>query len=197
VVLDHHLLNGHGHMTLITFQDGKPVMRDGKVGTEQECCCCDQCKVRLYTAYSVCVANPPDTSQEDWLCQIYANAFDWLKTALESYGWTVTISDIPFPELPPGCEEENVACAKRLVAECSMCGFDGLGDAEVFSLSEYEADNPLPEEPPLNGAPQPQQVFLGIGPLTMLGSWPCDASRGTFEVGFNPPYEYPTCNPLP
>lgn len=26
-------------MTLITFQDGKPVMRDGKVGTEQDCCC--------------------------------------------------------------------------------------------------------------------------------------------------------------
>lgn len=26
-------------MTLITLQDGKPVMRDGKVGTEQECCC--------------------------------------------------------------------------------------------------------------------------------------------------------------
>jgi len=26
-------------MTLITFQDGKPIMRDGKVGTEQGCCC--------------------------------------------------------------------------------------------------------------------------------------------------------------
>jgi hypothetical protein len=30
-------------MTLITFQDGKPVLRDGKVGTEQACCCCDNC----------------------------------------------------------------------------------------------------------------------------------------------------------
>lgn len=39
VVLDHHLRNGDGGMTLITFQDGKPVMRDGKVGTEQDCCC--------------------------------------------------------------------------------------------------------------------------------------------------------------
>jgi hypothetical protein len=27
-------------MTLISFQGGKPVMRDGKVGTEQNCCCC-------------------------------------------------------------------------------------------------------------------------------------------------------------
>lgn len=26
-------------MTLITFQDGKPVMRDGKVGTGSACCC--------------------------------------------------------------------------------------------------------------------------------------------------------------
>jgi hypothetical protein len=26
-------------MTLITLQDGKLVLRDGKVGTEQECCC--------------------------------------------------------------------------------------------------------------------------------------------------------------
>lgn len=28
-------------MTLITFQDGKVVLRDGKVGTEQDCCCSD------------------------------------------------------------------------------------------------------------------------------------------------------------
>lgn len=26
-------------MTLVTFQDGRVVMRDGKVGTEQACCC--------------------------------------------------------------------------------------------------------------------------------------------------------------
>lgn len=34
-------------MTLITFQDGKAVMREGQVGTEQECCCrgvgCEDC----------------------------------------------------------------------------------------------------------------------------------------------------------
>ena len=30
-------------MTLITFQDGKPVFRDGKVGTGQGCCCGPQC----------------------------------------------------------------------------------------------------------------------------------------------------------
>lgn len=35
-------------MTLITFQDGKVVMRDGKVGTEQACCC-QQCECRVTT----------------------------------------------------------------------------------------------------------------------------------------------------
>lgn len=30
-------------MTLITFQDGKVVFRDGKVGTEQACCCEQGC----------------------------------------------------------------------------------------------------------------------------------------------------------
>lgn len=32
-------------MTLITFQDGQPVMRDGKIGTEQECCCNCTCGI--------------------------------------------------------------------------------------------------------------------------------------------------------
>lgn len=47
-------------MTLITFQDGKVVMRDGKVGTEQGCCCgcatdedcTTQCCVYVWQAYS-------------------------------------------------------------------------------------------------------------------------------------------------
>ena len=39
MVQHHHLCHGDG-MTLITVQDGKIVMRDGQVGTEQACCCC-------------------------------------------------------------------------------------------------------------------------------------------------------------
>lgn len=38
-------------MTLITFKDGKPVLRAGKVGTEQACCCgctCDNCEAHIY-----------------------------------------------------------------------------------------------------------------------------------------------------
>lgn len=42
MVLHHHLLDGQ-LMTLITFQDGKAVFRNGKVGSEQECCCQQPC----------------------------------------------------------------------------------------------------------------------------------------------------------
>lgn len=47
MVQHHDLLDGDGRMTLITFTDGKPVMRDGKVGTGETCCCakgCDCCE---------------------------------------------------------------------------------------------------------------------------------------------------------
>lgn len=40
VVLGDHLRND---MTLITFKDGAVVMHDGKVGSEQDCCCKCQC----------------------------------------------------------------------------------------------------------------------------------------------------------
>lgn len=47
VVQHLHLRYGDQYaMTLITFQDGKPVMRDGKVGAGQGCCCesgCGRC----------------------------------------------------------------------------------------------------------------------------------------------------------
>jgi hypothetical protein len=39
VVFDHHLFYGHSGMTLISFEGGGPVFRDGKVGTSQNCCC--------------------------------------------------------------------------------------------------------------------------------------------------------------
>jgi hypothetical protein len=40
-------------MTLITFQGGKPVLRDGKVGTEQACCCgCIPCACEKAVDYT-------------------------------------------------------------------------------------------------------------------------------------------------
>jgi hypothetical protein len=62
-------------MTLITLQDGKIVVRDGKVGTEQACCCgcleCpDECCV-LISGRNTCESGdagelPPDGEYEAW-----------------------------------------------------------------------------------------------------------------------------------
>jgi hypothetical protein len=52
-------------MTLITFQNGKVVMRDGQVGTEQECCC----EPAECCAYSIVFPIDPDSGSEqfrDW-----------------------------------------------------------------------------------------------------------------------------------
>lgn len=38
VVLNHHVLNEYGRMTLISWNGG-PIFRNGAVGTEQGCCC--------------------------------------------------------------------------------------------------------------------------------------------------------------
>jgi len=47
-------------MTLIAFEDGKPVFRDGKVGTGEACCCglCPPCN--LPRTLSVTIEGFPD-----------------------------------------------------------------------------------------------------------------------------------------
>lgn len=52
-------------MTLITFQDGKPVLRDGKVGTEQACCC-GECGCALREGHSIVVAVDGQDVTADW-----------------------------------------------------------------------------------------------------------------------------------
>jgi hypothetical protein len=209
VVLDHDLLYGHGVMTLITFQDGKPVLRDGAVGTEQACCCgCDPCLVRLCAAYAIC-NDPNDTSSLEWACGINDNAYLWLKAALESVGWTVAISEWPIEEIPGGdnCPFGNgIYCRQKIVATCSLCELNGPNDGEWLNLEEYVIDNPLPDEPlPPSGIPQGQYIFVGSPPIDMYGSFPCDSNRGSgFTTLQGPcgdkPYfntMIPICNPLP
>lgn len=76
-------------MTTIAFQDGKVVMRDNKVGTEQECCCifcrCDDCPENYdFSVTFYGVKNGPLTFTHPYvslggnaslaLCDDYANA---------------------------------------------------------------------------------------------------------------------------
>ena len=196
MVLNHHLL--YLCMTLITFQDGKPVMRDGKVGTEQACCCgCDPCLLRLCTAYGICITEPAGNEQE--VCDEFAAQFLWLKEAIESVGWTVTISEWPTEEIPqPGCDDPEQGllgyqCRQKIVATCSVCDVYGPNDGEWLDLEAYAIENP------------PPTGFIGSQPLGLFGSFPCDPAR---EAGFSYfpgfcgtladfNYRVPVCNPLP
>jgi len=76
-------------MMLITFQDGKPVMRDGKVGTEQECCCEPPCCVQLLTFQNVLAA----------YTEGYENCWkpmtQEIQSRLQAAGWTVTLNETP------------------------------------------------------------------------------------------------------
>ena len=64
VVLNNNLLYLNRRMTLITFSDGKVVMKGDAVGTEQACCCneCDSdddCCVNEYVYLMVCATPDP------------------------------------------------------------------------------------------------------------------------------------------
>lgn len=73
-------------MTKITFTDGKPVMRDGKVGTGQECCCDGQCTYRY-----VCVERIE-----------HLKAGKWDKWPTSGCGYTAgDADDVPLDQ-PPG-----------------------------------------------------------------------------------------------
>jgi hypothetical protein len=69
-------------MTLITLQDGKIVLRDGKVGTEQECCCC--C-VQL-----IAFPDVVGVYAEDWEC-CFKPMWEEYVARLAAAGWTATI----------------------------------------------------------------------------------------------------------
>jgi hypothetical protein len=129
-------------------------------------------------------------------CDEQAAQFLWLKAALESVGWSVTISEWPLDELPqPGCDDPpffGYGCRQKIVATCSsLCDFYSLEDGEWLDLEQYAIDNPIP-----GGFFYPEELF---------GSFPCDPGR---EAGF-PSYpgfcgsvagfdtRVPVCNPLP
>lgn len=91
-------------MTLITFQDGKPVLRDGKVGTEQACCCtvpctCNTCEAHIYVnGVEVPVNNPFGYTPLSECNECAINSVS------PSQGW----ADIPCTETPPwttACED--------------------------------------------------------------------------------------------
>lgn len=172
VVLNHHLLNGNCSMTLITFQDGVAVMRDGKVGTEQACCCEDGCapcpdleslciSITL-TDYNgnVYTANEADVSWFAGTGTVYFNGFDYAVTIacdLEavggisvSAGWASLIDDCICTS---GFGNDGLACSNAekwyLGTAAATIQFDDIGlpcgggcPADLGTFSVTFADPP-------------------------------------------------------
>jgi hypothetical protein len=132
-------------MTLITFQDGKPVMRDGKVGTEQACCCgCSTCLTLSGRAWSNpglsmsgCTESPFWSQEQD---EADINAFldrieqfvQDLADNLTAAGWTATVAVVTrtvqtsYIECQEACESGECYVIEylwdiRLTATCECC----------------------------------------------------------------------------
>jgi hypothetical protein len=132
VVQRHDLCNSNGkRMTLITLQDGKPILKDGKIGTEQACCCgeeegncqdCDLICCMIIEARNLC---EPGTTVQDG----GGAGETWgISPATGFFGQTVYQWFL--------VEVENeFELAFYIFVELSACNVDGTYDAQVFSGS--------------------------------------------------------------
>jgi hypothetical protein len=71
-------------MTLITFQDGAVVFRDGKVGTEQACCCGQECDLSAAAEEQPAVSMATDCN-----CEVGTLDGNYSYTGVDfnGYGW--------------------------------------------------------------------------------------------------------------
>ena len=126
MVLDHHLLNGHGSMTRITFEDGKVTMRGGKVATEEECRC--KCITIGLQAGPLVVG----MLEADWTGSEFEQRWNAIKALLEAEGWTVTINVTPYTENG----QDFVSLSMDIASDCC---FDC--DAMVAAMEENNSNN--------------------------------------------------------
>lgn len=177
-------------MTLITFSDGKPVLRDGKVGTEQECCCgCNDCLATIDTFVVVCA------DQE--VCDAEQAHFQSLADALEANGWTVSLStecgDAMCGESPPTCcYYLNATCSTLCWLQDHPCcqganwnSGDYANNPNWFNLSQYPGFT-------WGGG----GIVLSIPCLGISANLPYDINL-TDEFGTTSIEFAPICNPLP
>jgi hypothetical protein len=191
-------------MTLITFQDGQPVMRDGKIGTEQECCC-EQCCVTLYANTNIAGAY-----QEDW-DNCFKPVWETIQGRLADAGWTATINESPGVD-PNG--DPLVLVSMTIEPCCGLSCADIIGSIEgpdangAYSVADGDwwVDTQASEtvNPPGCGA----GAFISFGEITVGGccglvstevNSNLTAVRVAFAggVGDSGSAWIPVCNPLP
>ena len=186
-------------MTLITFQDGQPVMRDGKVGTEQECCCEPPCCVKLF-------ANPniAGAYQEDWE-NCFKPVWETIQGRLADAGWTATINESPGVD-PNG---DPLVLVSMTIEPCC-----GLSCADIIGSIEGPDANGAYSVADGDGWVDTQSLelvdtpcgFINFGEIVVGGCCGlfttevgAEAVKVSFAggVGDNDSAWIPVCNPLP
>jgi hypothetical protein len=163
-------------MTLITFQDGKPVLKDdGKIGTEQECCCDDAAPSGSCCGWScdyVADIIFPDIEDPEDIPDISAGmiAAGWVFS--EGVGYVKTITG------EVDCDDPESVTVKAAELEAEVDAIvEGDGGVSDVTL--------IPE-------------FSGFGCLDGLTQEECEETySGTFREGVSCDEEECEENPLP
>lgn len=114
MVLGHYLRYEHVGMTEVAMSANRVIMRDGKIATEQECCCCPCYVEGLPVSIAACVP----LEFIDTCDQIEADFLN-LKAQFEAAGYTVDLQQLP-PEEMPDCGEYE-PCGWRMSFSCDSC----------------------------------------------------------------------------
>lgn len=159
-------------MTLITFQDGKVVMRDGKVGTEAECFC-RQCLIFF--------ASPPYFGFEEggFATPCALAVLRKVVERLEAAGWTAELDEslivIDGVEVIKGIIKASCECCFAcddwvpIVTDTNENGhLTDQPEGRWCNIGDFDPHT-LPGDPcflngnPIQGTPQPVFYFRGCG----------------------------------
>jgi hypothetical protein len=138
MVQRHDLRDRDGkRMTLITFQDGSPILKDGKIGTEQACCCetpCDLSQLNQTTQPNVsittnCDCNDGTLNGSYPLLGVDQTGASW--TGTTTCDWTGFPSDAPIGV------EVSVDCIVTLATyQYPFESLQGSADAQHLTLNQ-------------------------------------------------------------
>lgn len=123
-------------MTLITWQDGGPLFKDGKIGTEQGCCCGCLCPfyVSVRDPFGAFGGIDPDLFPDIDECADVQAHYNWMVSLLQHYGYEILSQE--FYTLADGC-------GFYIDAKCCACwlepywGNPGAGGNFQQSLLDY------------------------------------------------------------
>jgi hypothetical protein len=141
-------------VTRITFQDGKVVLRDGQVGTEESCCCED------------CVCPPCSDSfafSVQWAGLTATTTICFLGGSYFGINSNFTETGFVFLEVTATCENGNWLLAANLCYQEGNCGA-----ASRYSLVVPCAGTDADGFPPAGGVALQQEFYTddpaGCGP---------------------------------